>query len=241
MKFARIMSLFTALMVTSAFAAAQSPQLPDDNAIKAKVEGTLGLKVLSMQDSPVHGLYLTMTNRGVLYISNDGSKVIHGNMYDLDNRMKNLTEAALAKPRVKQLKKFEKDMLVYKAKDEKHVITVFTDITCGYCRRMHSQMKEYNDLGITVRYLAFPRAGENSSVAKEMKSIWCSKDPLKAMDDAKAGKDLANKTCHANIAAQYELGQSFGVNGTPAVVLDDGTLIPGYQPPERLLQTIEHH
>ncbi|MCL1076944.1 bifunctional protein-disulfide isomerase/oxidoreductase DsbC [Parashewanella spongiae] len=241
MKLPRILSLLSILAVTSAFAANQTVSLPDADAIKAKLQNSIGVKVIAMQDSPIKDLYLAMTDRGILYISKDGSKVLHGNMYDLNNRMKNLTEAAMAKPRVEQLKKFEPDMLVYKAKDEKHVITVFTDITCGYCRKLHNQMQEYNDDGITVRYLAFPRAGVPSSVASEMEAIWCAKDPLKAMTDAKAGKDVTNKSCNANIAQQYELGQSFGVNGTPAIVLDDGTLIPGYQPPEQLLKTIENH
>ncbi|MGB0895498.1 MAG: bifunctional protein-disulfide isomerase/oxidoreductase DsbC [Parashewanella sp.] len=241
MKFTRMLSLVSLLAVSSAFAATHTEQLPDEAKIKQKLQQTIGVKVMAMQDSPVKGLYLAMTDRGVLYVNKDGSKLIHGNMYDLNNRMKNLTEAALAKPRVEQLKKFEPEMLVYKAKDEKHVVTIFTDITCGYCRKLHNQMKEYNDEGITIRYLAFPRAGVPSSVASEMEAIWCAKDPLKAMTDAKAGKDVVNKTCNAKIAQQYHLGQSFGVNGTPAIVLQDGTMIPGYQPPAQLLKTIENH
>ena len=137
------------------------------------------------------------------------------------------------------LKPFEKDMLVYKAKNEKHVITVFTDVDCGYCRKLHNQMSEYNDLGITVRYLAYPRAGIPSANADEMQAVWCAKDPLQAMTDAKAGKNIKAASCDIDISKQYRLGMSFGINGTPAMILEDGTMIPGYQPPENLLQTIE--
>jgi thiol:disulfide interchange protein DsbC len=180
-----------------------------------------------------------MTNRGVLYISRDGSKLFHGSVYDIDKGMKNLTEAALAGPRLEMMKPLEENMLVYKAKNEKHVVTVFTDVSCGYCRKLHSQMSDYNKLGITVRYLAFPRAGVPSANADEMQAIWCAKDPLKAMTDAKAGSKVAAATCDAKIAEQYALGTTFGVNGTPAIVLEDGNMIPGYQPPEDLLRTLE--
>ena len=239
MKFSRILSLCCLLAFGTAQAADSAK--PNIDAIKEKLVKTAGLKVMSMQDTPINGLYLAMTDRGVFYINDDGTKLINGSMFDLSNGFKNLTESAMGKPRIAALKKFEPEMLVYKAKDEKHVVTVFTDITCGYCRKLHNQMQQYNDEGITIRYLAFPRAGVPSSVADDMQAIWCSKDPLKAMTDAKAGKDVSNTVCDAKIAQQYQLGQSFGINGTPAIILEDGTLIPGYQPPERLLQTIEKH
>ena len=100
-------------------------------------------------------------------------------------------------------------------------------------------MAEYNDLGITVRYLAYPRAGIPSANADEMQAVWCAKDPLQAMTDAKAGKNIKAASCDIDIAKQYRLGMSFGINGTPAIILEDGSLIPGYQPPENLLQAIE--
>ncbi len=239
MKLSRILSLCCLLAFGTAQAADAAK--PNIDAIKKKLVNVAGLNVMSMQDTPIKGLYLAMTDRGVFYISGDGTKLINGSMFDLSDGFKNLTEAAMGKPRVEALKKFEPEMLVYKAKNQKHVVTVFTDITCGYCRKLHSEMKQYNDEGITIRYLAFPRAGVPSSVASEMRSIWCAKDPLKAMDAAKAGNDVTNRVCDAKIAEQYHLGQSFGINGTPAIILEDGTLIPGYQPPARLLQTIENH
>ena len=115
-------------------------------------------------------------------------------------------------------------MLVYKAKNQKHVITVFTDITCGYCRKLHSEMKELNDDGITVRYLAFPRQGVPSPMPDNMRSVWCAADPLKAMTDAQNGKSVPVAKCDADIAGQYHLGGVLGVNGTPAIVLENGTL-----------------
>ena len=192
-----------------------------------------------IQPSPIAGLLQVLTDRGVLYITEDGSKLVHGNVYDMNDRMNNLTEAALAAPRLEMLKPFEQDMLVYKAKNEKYVVTVFTDVDCGYCRKLHNQMDEYNDLGITIRYLAYPRAGIPSANADEMQAVWCAKDPLQAMTDAKSGGNVKAASCDIDIAKQYRLGGSFGINGTPALILEDGSMIPGYQPPADLLRTLE--
>ncbi|MCF1428378.1 MAG: bifunctional protein-disulfide isomerase/oxidoreductase DsbC [Shewanella sp.] len=238
MKFTLALSVSAVLLVssmTSAFAA----NAPSAAALKKKLSNTLGLEVVELQPSPIAGMQQAITARGVFYISDDGSKLIHGNIYDMDSGMKNLTDAALAGPRKEMIKQFEDKMLVYKAKNQKHVITVFTDITCGYCRKLHSEMKELNDAGITVRYLAFPRQGVPSANADNMRSVWCAADPLKAMTDAQNGKSVPVAKCDADIAGQYHLGSTLGVNGTPAIVLEDGTLIPGYQPVKSLLNMLE--
>ncbi|GIU07280.1 MULTISPECIES: bifunctional protein-disulfide isomerase/oxidoreductase DsbC [unclassified Shewanella] len=238
MKFTRTFSLIAAMMIAPA-ALAASNSSDDTAALKQKLSDTLSVEVISIKPSPVAELYEAFTDRGVLYISKDGSKLFHGSLYDLDKGMKNLTEAAMAGPRLDMLKPLEENMLVYKAKNEKHVVTIFTDVSCGYCRKLHNEMDGYNDLGITVRYLAFPRAGVPSANADEMESVWCATDPLKAMGEAKNGKAVKQAKCDAKIAEQYHAGQAIGINGTPAIILEDGTLIPGYQPPKALLRTLE--
>ena len=238
MKLTRAFSLCLALAVTP-FVGVASAASESGDQLKQKLSDTLGIEVISMADSPIPDLYQVITNRGVLYVSKDGSKLLHGNLYDLNQDMKNLTEAALAGPRLEMLKPFEDEMLVYKAKNEKHVVTVFTDVTCGYCRKLHSQMQQYNDLGITVRYLAYPRQGVPSPNAEEMEAIWCAKDPQQAMTDAKAGKGVKMAKCDANITGQHQLGMKMGISGTPALILENGTLIPGYQAPRELLYNLE--
>ncbi|QFU21474.1 bifunctional protein-disulfide isomerase/oxidoreductase DsbC [Shewanella eurypsychrophilus] len=242
MKFTRIFSLIFAVLLAP-FALATSNAATDTIAnsaeLKQKLKDSLSVEVHSLSQSPIPGLYEALTDRGVLYITQDGSKLFHGSLYDLDKGMKNLTEAAMAGPRIEMMKPLENNMLVYKAKNEKHVVTIFTDISCGYCRKLHNQMDEYNDLGITIRYLAFPRRGVPSTNADEMEAVWCAADPLKAMTDAKSGNKVKHNKCDAKIAEQYNLGQSFGINGTPAIVLEDGSLIPGYQPPKDLLRALE--
>ncbi len=142
---------------------------------------------------------------------------------------------------MKNLNALEKEMIVYKAAQEKHVITVFTDITCGYCHKLHEQMKDYNALGITVRYLAFPRAGVQSKPEQDMKAIWCAKDRNKAFDDAMNGKDVKPASCDIDIANHYALGVQFGVSGTPAIVLSNGYVVPGYQGPKEMKEFLDAH
>ncbi len=179
-----------------------------------------------------------MTESGVLYISADGKHLLQGPLYDVSGDQPiNVTNQAL----LKKLEALSSEMIVYKAPEEKHVITVFTDITCGYCRKLHEQMKDYNALGITVRYLAFPRQGLSSQAEKDMRSIWCMADRNKAFDDAMKNNDISPATCKTDISKHYQLGVQFGIQGTPAIVLQNGTIVPGYQGPKEMLQMLNAH
>ncbi|MDP5041588.1 MAG: thioredoxin fold domain-containing protein, partial [Paraglaciecola sp.] len=160
-------------------------------------------------------------------------------VYNLDAGMLNETELALSKMRLAGVEEFKDSVIEYKAKNEKYVVDVFTDITCGYCRKLHGEMDKYNDLGITVRYLAYPREGLRGQTYKNMVSVWCASDPQEAMDDAKNGQTVASKVCENKVAEQYAFGQQIGVNGTPNIILPDGSLIPGYQPPNLLEQALK--
>ena len=188
-----------------------------------------------------------IANGEIYYVSDDAKYLMHGNVYDLDNQMVNVTgekKAKLSQDKIvdnmDKLIAFEKDMIIYKAPQEKHVITVFTDTSCGYCQKLHSEMADYNKLGITVRYLAFPRSGTSakSSTYNKMVSIWCADDPNKAMDDAKKHSKNIATTCKNTVKEQYQLGLFLGVSGTPAILLEDGTLAPGYIPPARLAKML---
>jgi len=201
----------------------------------------LDLSITSINAFSVDGLYEVLTDRGVYYVSENTQFLVNGNVYDLDNNMENITEKSLTVVRQERLKSFEKEMIVYKAEQEKHVITVFTDTSCGYCQKLHSEMDDYNNLGITVRYLAFPRGGLRSNAYNTMVSIWCADDEKTAMNNAKSRKKIDSKTCQNSVKDQYALGQFFGVSGTPALVLEDGSLQPGYLPAPRLLQLLEQN
>ncbi|WP_158973067.1 bifunctional protein-disulfide isomerase/oxidoreductase DsbC [Paraglaciecola sp. L3A3] len=220
-------------------AKANNNQALDYTQVGDKIRRSLQLNVSSVAESPVQGLLQVMTEKGLFYVSQDGSYFMQGRIFNLDEGMRNETEAALSGARLSGLETFKDNVIEYKADKEKYVVNVFTDITCGYCRKLHNQMAEYNDLGITVRYLAFPRAGLGGQSYHDMVSVWCAANPQKAMDDAKAGSQVAAKNCDSKVAEQYAFGQSMGVNGTPNIVMPDGSVIPGYQPPEQLEEALK--
>lgn len=194
----------------------------------------LNLNIKAISESPVSGLLQVFTDRGLFFSSKDGNFFIDGKIYDLNNRQ--LVNDSVMQPFIKQqLVAMTDQGILYKAKNEKYVIDVFTDPTCGYCRKLHNDMQAYNDAGISVRYLAFPRGGENSATFLQMQHIWCSKDSKAAMNAAKKGDKVAATMCTNSVQQQYKLGESFGITGTPAIVLPSGRLIPGYQPLPQLL------
>lgn len=210
----------------------------DEAAIKNKLSSMLDLSVETMGDSPIPGLVQVSTDRGLFYVSEDAKYLVQARIFNIDEGMRNETEQALSALRVDSMKPFTSSAITFKAANEKHVINVFTDITCGYCRKFHNEIDELNNLGITVNYLAFPRSGLNSPTYGDMVAVWCAENPQQALTDAKAGDRVPSSTCKNTVAEQYQLGQKLGVNGTPNIILPDGELIPGYQPAAVLLQRL---
>jgi thiol:disulfide interchange protein DsbC len=211
-----------------------------------KLTKKLGMTITKVEASPIPGIALLITEQGIIYASYDGDYLIQGNMFSLGDSVVNLTENSFAQVRLNGLKRFEGQTIDYKAENEKYVVTVFTDITCGYCRKMHGQMADYNARGITFKYLAYPRSGINdrfgnlSQGYKDLRSIWCSDDSSKAMTMAKSGNKVEDKVCETSIEAQFDFGRKVGVNGTPAMILSNGTMIPGYQPPAKLEEILKN-
>lgn len=225
------------IMFTLMAAAFSGVAQADDAAIKQSL-AKLGVQSSEIMPAPVAGMKAVLTNSGVLYVTDDGKHIIQGPMYDVSGAQPVNVTTQMLMPHLKAL---EKEMIVYKAPQEKHVITVFTDITCGYCQKLHSEIADYNALGITVRYLAFPRQGIQSEAEKDMQSIWCAKDPKKAFDDAMNGKGVKAASCDIDIANHYALGVQFGVSGTPAIVLSNGYVVPGYQAPAEMKAFLDQH
>ncbi|OBP13927.1 thiol:disulfide interchange protein [Rheinheimera sp. SA_1] len=221
-------------MVTGSLAAATVSD--DHTKLKAEL-AQVGLKVNSVADSVIPGVQQVLTDKGLFFAANHGQFLIEGNIYDLTNKQL-VNDKILQEVRKSGIQAMQSSVIEFKAKDEKHVITVFTDTSCGYCRKLHSEIQTYLDQGITVRYLAFPRGGVSSETYTELQSIWCAKNPQLAMNTAKAGDKVTIAQCKNTVADQYNLGQSFGISGTPAIVLADGTLIPGYQPAAALVATL---
>ena len=198
------------------------------------------LEITRIREARIPGLYEVMSGAEVVYVSADGRYLLQGELIDLQT-LTNLSEAQRAAVRAQRLGAVPAAETVNFAPPAgaKHTLYVFTDITCGYCRRFHQDMAELNDRGVAVRYLAYPRAGADSAPFRDMESIWCAADRNAAMTAAKLGEKVAPRSCDNPVARQYELGRELGVEGTPALYLEDGSAIRGYVPPDELLPLLD--
>jgi len=206
--------------------------------LKKKLKGKFRSDPTSIKESKLPNIYEVMYGTEVVYFSVDGKYFIAGDMIDLETRS-NLSDVAKESVRNDMMTKVDYKPVVFKAKDEKHKLTVFTDIDCGYCAKLHREMADINSKGITVEYLMFPRAGLKSKSYEKAVSMWCSDDQHTAMTDAKERREISSKTCDNPVSDQYLLGQQVGVTGTPALVTSAGKLIPGYMPADRLLALLD--
>lgn len=201
------------------------------------------LPITSVTATEAPGLYAVELSVGeVLYATEGGEYFVLGSLFQVKpDGLVNLTEEALNVTRKELLAGVEaKDTIVFPSTsgETKSVLHVFTDIDCGYCRKLHKEIKQINALGIEVRYLAYPRAGLGSPSYGKLVTAWCAKDRNLALTELKNGDTVSSETCDNPVAAQYQLGGSMGVTGTPALVTSDGRLIPGYMPAQRLAREL---
>lgn len=208
----------------------------DDAKIRARL-ADFGVENIEISASPVKGLRQVVSDQGVFYASDDGDYFLQGSLVHMtENGPVDLT----LQPLISKVNAESDHMVVYKAKDEKHVINVFFDITCHYCKVMFKETQSYNDAGITVRYLAFPRNGLASKTARQMETIWQDSDRKAALTAAEKGKVPEKETRVDIVKRHYELGAQLGIQGTPAIFSDKGQLISGYMPAESLLERLEN-
>jgi len=203
----------------------------DVDKVRAAVKKIIpGVEPDSIQQSPLEGMYEVIFGLEVFYISADGRYLLNGSLVDIKAE-KNLTEDKRAEGRLGLINSVhESKMIIFSPKKVKHRVTVFTDIDCMYCRRMHTEIDELNRRGIEVRYLFFPRAGKDSKSYKKAVSVWCAENRQEALTQAKLGKPVAEKTCDNPIDEHMTLVRKLGLTGTPASVLANGQIMPGYLP-----------
>ena len=199
-----------------------------------------GAKPEELRATPIPNIYEMTRGSEIAYVTTDGKYAISGDMFDIAKN-DDLTEGHRRDLRAKEIAAIpEGDMVVFGPKDPKYTVTVFTDVDCAYCRQLHSQIGEYNRLGIRVRYIFYPRTGPNTESWAKAEEVWCSANRNDALTRAKLGQALASKPCSKNpVARTYALGQGFGLQGTPAIVMADGEMIAGYMPPGELLQELK--
>lgn len=217
-----------------------------DTLNKAQIKQLLQAKFPSasiqhIAPSEIDGLYSFVLQGDLYYIANNGKYLFKGQMLDISTpKVRNLSSERMAEiqkkespMRLAEINKLdESSMVVYKAPNEQHVITIFTDVDCGFCQKLHRERQDYLDLGITLRYLAFPRAGLDSKSADKLRGIWCANDQQTAMTDAKVRNKYRSGNCKTPFKEHMALVRKFGLNGTPGIILENGDLIGGYLPAE---------
>lgn len=211
---------------------------PEDTIRAALSKVVPDIKIDSIQPAPVKGLYEVMVGTQLMYVTGDGRYFVDGRIVDLTTR-EDVTEPRLSGARKKLVDGVgEAEMVIFEPSEKaQHTVTVFTDIECGYCRKLHSQIADYGKEGIRVRYMFYPRAGKGSPAYNEAVSVWCagdSNDRRTAMTTAKAGKPIDEKTCANPVDQHMAVGEELGLRGTPAILTETGELIPGYVEPKRL-------
>jgi thiol:disulfide interchange protein DsbC len=230
----RIVSLGVTLLLLAGASFAADESADPRTLIASKFPGT---RVEDIHPTPVTGIYELIRGTDIAYVTTDGKYAFSGDLIDLAKN-DDLTETRRRDTRAKLIGAIpETEMLVFGPRDPKYTVTVFTDVDCAYCRQLHSQIAEYNHLGIRVRYLFFPRSGPNTESWTKAEEVWCSSNRNDALTQAKRGTPLTTKACPNNpVAKQYALARNFGLQGTPAIVLADGELIGGYVTPTDLAQ-----
>ena len=210
----------------------------DNNTIRlAVIKAMPGSEIDSISPSPVDGLYEVVIGPSLFYVSADGRHLFNGNLYDLQARPaeRDLTEPKVALARTNTISKVGSDnMIVFKSPNQKQVVSVFTDVDCGYCRKLHSEMDQYLAEGITIQYMFYPRAGLNSESYKKAVAVWCSDDRRSSLTKVKKGETIEMKSCDNPIASHVKLATTLGIRGTPMIVTQSGEVLPGYVPAKKL-------
>lgn len=229
------------LLLTGAVASAADVD-PKLEQVRAKIADMFdSIEPQHVTPSPIEGWYTLQKGSIVAYISDDGRYLLQGDLIDLDLQV-NLSEQSRNESRRELIATLENNQTILFSPDEaQHTVTVFTDIDCTYCRKLHSEIDQYLEQGIAVRYLLYPRNGPASRAWSTSEDVWCSSDRNNALTMAKLDREFQTSKCDTSmISKHYVLGQDIGLSGTPAIVLEDGTLIGGYLPPAMLKARIDN-
>ncbi len=196
-------------------------------------------RIESLRPAAMPGVYEAVVGGTEVYVSADGKFLLTGALWDV-SAGKNLTEVTRAGRRKEAVATIQADQrIVFAPENARHRVTVFTDLDCGYCRKLHDEVKAYNDAGISVEYVLFPRGGLDSPSHAAAVSVWCADDRRQALTLAKRGEPVAPKICPNPIREEFEIGQRIGIGSTPTIVTEGGSLILGYVPPQQLLAQLD--
>jgi len=235
--------LASSLLLIGLVGLMSSPSFADEQADIDRVRAELQKMIpqaaqAEIVASPAEGVYRLQVQGNYAYAFVTGDFVLLGDLYDTKNQVNLGDQAASARMATLLEDVPTSKMIVFGPENPKRYITVFTDIDCGYCRKLHNEVPVLTAAGIQVRYLAFPRAGIGSESHKKYVSVWCNDDQQTALTTAKAGSEVSAASCSNPVEETYKLGQQVGVRGTPTIIFDDGTVTPGYIPSAKLIERL---
>jgi thiol:disulfide interchange protein DsbC len=235
----RLIAALTVMLMALPLAAGADDALTAK--LKARIRAVIpDTEVTSVKPGPIPGLYEVMLGPTILYMTQDGKFAVRGDVFDLDSRV-NVTDQRRTQARVDAFRSLGDNSAIQFAAaggKAKHEIFVFTDIDCGYCRKMHQEINQLTSAGITVNYLAFPRTGLDSESYDKAVAVWCAADRKAALTTAKSGKAVAGTKCENPVASHFHLGEAMGVRGTPSVFSDTGEELGGYIPAKELVRIL---
>ena len=237
------LALVMAFSTSIALAGAPASKEVSDKLKAALDSPAMGLKVGTVETSEIPGMYEVQFDNGPrVYATADGQYFILGDLFQVNaGQFVNLAEKRRDNERLASMQALdETDMIVFAPEGETLAeITVFTDVTCFYCQKLHKEVPELNKRGVKVRYLAFPRGGVDSPGYRQLVGAWCADNPQETLTALKNKQAVPVTSCEPNpIAEQYQLGQAMGVRGTPAMITGTGQMIPGYQSADQLMVTL---
>jgi thiol:disulfide interchange protein DsbC len=216
---------------------------PAGAAVPEQYEFVTGLfpdvEVTDVRESVLPGFLEMEVGADIFYVTADGKYLMQGDVYDIATKV-NITDNAKTGSRIAILEQFDDSKsILFAADDPITTVTVFTDIDCGYCRKLHREIQDYNDLGISVRYLFFPRSGPGTESWAKAESVWCAESPKAALTLAKNNEEIVSAPCDASVVAEhYGVVDELGLRGTPAIITQTGVLLIGYKSPAELLEII---
>jgi thiol:disulfide interchange protein DsbC len=227
-----------ALLLLAASASVLAAEEPNKAVVEALHALAPKAKVDTIVESSLPGFYAAVIEGHVLYVSADGRYIIQGQIYDVPAH-REISDEPLAGMRKQGIAKIAPEKrLVFAPPHPKYKVTVFTDVDCPYCRQFHKQIAEYNKFGIEVDYVLFPLSIHPGS-DKKAETVWCSADRNGAYTAAMNGQTLPPKTCNNPVGELSAIAIAMGVNGTPAVVAEDGSQLGGYISPADLAQRLD--
>lgn len=236
----RLTSLLTLaiLIVISQHAVAKDSAI---ESVRAKLAIIIpNIQADNISATPLPDIYEVSYGSEIFYISRDGGYILQGDLYDIKTNT-NLTEGKRNTGRKTLLESISNDTkIIFKAKNTRHVIDIYTDIDCGYCRKLHQQISEYTDAGIEIRYLAYPRSGINTDSYYKAVTVWCAADQHQALTLAKQGNKMKYTNCEHPVDAHMTVASKIGISGTPTMVFADGSVMPGYVPPAQLIDMLDN-